>query len=271
LESAVERQGPLLKIEKLSVAYGRTLALREVNLELKAGQLVGIIGPNGAGKSTLLKAMLGIVPRSGRVLVGGEPLDKARDKVSYVPQREEVRWDFPVTVWDVVMMGRYRRIGWVKFATKADRDVVGAALEEVGMYQLRDRQISQLSGGQQQRVFMARALAQAGEVILLDEPLTGVDIASQEIILKLLARLTHEGKLVLMATHDLDTAAEKCQKLCCINHGLVAFGTPSEVFQPEVLARTYGGKVLTVGSAFGNPDGAKLTTMIVADDQCGHS
>ncbi|NWJ96754.1 MAG: metal ABC transporter ATP-binding protein [Chloroflexi bacterium] len=264
----------ILKIDNLSVAYGRNLALKEVNLGLEAGQLVGIIGPNGAGKSTLLKAMLGIVAYRGQVLVGGQPLAKVRNRVSYVPQKEEVRWDFPVTVWDVVMMGRYRRIGWVKFAAKIDREVVGAALEEVGMSKLRDRQISQLSGGQQQRVFMARALAQEGDIILLDEPLTGVDVASQEVILKLLTHLSQQGKLVLMATHDLNVAAEKCDMLCCINRGLVAFGKPAAVFQPEVLTRTYGGKVLMVNHNYASADrlanssldgqnGSGLTTMII--------
>lgn len=273
LENTAARQKPLLKIEKLSVAYGRTLALREVSLELGAGQLVGLIGPNGAGKSTLLKAILGILPHGGQVLVEGEALERARNKIAYVPQREEVRWDFPVRVWDVVMMGRYRRIGWVRFAGKTDKEAVGVALEEVGMYQLRDRQISQLSGGQQQRVFMARALAQAGDIILLDEPLNGVDVGSQEVILKLLTRLTHAGKLVIMATHDLDVASEMCDQLCCVNHGLVAFGPPKEVFRPEVLAHTYGGKVLTVGNSFAGSNGSNpgATTMIVADDQCGHS
>jgi ABC-type Mn2+/Zn2+ transport system ATPase subunit len=249
-EKAGSKSVPLLEVSHLGVSYGRNLALREVNLSLGPGQLIGIIGPNGAGKSTLLKAILGIIPRSGQVQVAGQPLNRMRDRVAYVPQKEEVRWDFPVTVWDVVMMGRYRRIGWLKFARKTDREIVGAALEEVGMYGLRERQISQLSGGQQQRVFMARALAQQSDIIVLDEPLTGVDVASQEVILKLLTRLSQDGKLILMATHDLNTAAERCDKVACINRTLVAFGEPKEVFQPEVLSQTYGGKILTVQNGY---------------------
>lgn len=249
---------PLLTIDRLSVAYGPVLALQNVSLELPGSSLVGVIGPNGAGKSSLLKGMLGMVPASGKVSVAGQPLAQARQRVSYVPQRSEVRWDFPITVEEVVMMGRYKHIGWVKFPGKNDRRIVAETLEQVGMYELRHRQISQLSGGQQQRVFVARALAQQGDIMLLDEPLTGVDTTSQEVIMSLLETQRKAGKLIVMATHDLNTAAKECNLVCCINHRLIAFGPSQEIFKPEVLAETYGGSVLTVNT--GNSSG---TTLII--------
>ncbi len=262
MENSTGRETPLLKVENLNVIYGRTWALKDVSFELSGGNLVGIIGPNGAGKSSLLKGLLGIVSHGGTVLVSGQPLAKARKRVAFVPQREEVRWDFPVTVWDVVMMGRYPKIGWVKLASKKDFAVVEASLKKVNLLDLQDRQISQLSGGQQQRVFMARALAQEGDIIILDEPLTGVDIASEDVILGLLKDLTGEGKLVVMATHDLDAAA-RCDLVGCINRGLVALGPPSEIFIPEVLAKTYGGHVVTLGNTSGTGNSPGLGTIII--------
>ncbi|MBN9386565.1 MAG: metal ABC transporter ATP-binding protein [Chloroflexi bacterium] len=250
---------PLLKIENLSVAYGPVIALRNVNLELTANNLVGVIGPNGAGKSSLLKGILGMVPQSGKVSISGKSLDQARQRISYVPQRSEVHWDFPITVEEVVMMGRYRQIGWIKFPSKTDRRIVADTIEQVGMYDLRKRQIGQLSGGQQQRVFVARALAQQGDIILLDEPLSGVDTTSQEVIMQLLEKLRDEGKLIVMATHDLNTAARECSCCCCINHRLVAVGAPQQIFKPQVLAETYGGSVLTVN----NGEISKDTTLII--------
>lgn len=245
-ENQSQSNQALLQIKNLTVAYGASVALSDVNLELAAGQLVGIIGPNGAGKSSLLKAILGMVSHSGQVHVAGQSVAKARLQLAYVPQKSEVRWDFPVTVEDVVLMGRYKHIGWVKFAQKADRAIVQEALEQVEMWDLRRRQISELSGGQQQRVFVARALAQQGEVILLDEPLTGVDTSSQDVIMNLLKELRQQGRLIIMATHDLNTAAQTCDTLICVNRRIVAFGAPSQVFTPEILAETYGGKILTV-------------------------
>ncbi len=236
----------VLKTEQLSVVYGPTVALHEVDLELVGGQLVGVIGPNGAGKSSLLKGMLEMVPLRGRVLVNGQPLKRMRRRLAYVPQRSEVRWDFPVTVEDVVMMGRYALIGPVGFPGKRDRAVVADSLKMVEMTEFRRQQISQLSGGQQQRVFLARALAQQGQIILLDEPLTGVDTPSQGVIMDLLKQLRQEGKLIIMATHDLNTAARECDQLCFINHRLIAYGPPAKVFKPDILAETYGGKVFVM-------------------------
>ncbi|HEX2915556.1 MAG TPA: metal ABC transporter ATP-binding protein [Chloroflexia bacterium] len=239
----------LLEISHLTVAYGRNLILRDVNLNLPAGQLTGLIGPNGAGKSTLLKSILGMVAFSGEVKVGGSQVNRNRPALAYVPQKEEVRWDFPVSVADVVMMGRYRRIGWLRRPGKADHEAVEDALEKVRMADFKKRQISQLSGGQQQRVFVARALAQEGSVILLDEPLTGIDSTSQEVILNLLLDLRRRDKLILMATHDLHAAAELCDATALINRKLIAYGPSKEVFKPELLASTFGGKVITLAGA----------------------
>ncbi|MEI7554173.1 metal ABC transporter ATP-binding protein [Candidatus Chlorohelix sp.] len=241
-----EGHNPLLEIKDLSVSYGQNTVLSEVSFELGSGQLVGIIGPNGAGKSTLIKSILGLTPYRGRVMVNGLPAKQARLKLAYVPQKEEVRWDYPVTVEDVVMMGRYRRIGWVRGPRKDDHVVVEEALELVDMLPLKQRQISQLSGGQQQRVFVARALAQQGEIILLDEPLTGVDTTSQEVIINIIKHQRKHGKLILMATHDLNAAARECDNIACINRGLVALGTSRQVFTPEILARTYGGRAVSL-------------------------
>jgi ABC-type Mn2+/Zn2+ transport system ATPase subunit len=238
---------PVLEIKDLTVAYGRNLALQSVDMALAPRQLIGLLGPNGAGKSTLLKAILGMVAFSGQVTVVGRPATQSRDRLAYVPQKEDVRWDFPVTVEDVVMMGRYRHIGWLRRPSRQDKELVMTSLEMVGMADFKRRQISQLSGGQQQRVFVARALAQQGDIILLDEPLTGIDSTSQEVILNLLLRLRDEGKLIIMATHDLPTAAQICNASALINRRVVAFGPGRTVFQPELLAEAFGGKVLTFG------------------------
>ena len=244
-----------LEVEHLSVTYGPVMALQGVDLGLEGGQIVAVIGPNGAGKSSLLKAMLGMIPARGHVTIDGQPLTRVRRRVAYVPQRSDVRWDFPVTVEDVVMMGRYAHIGPVRFPSKADREIVKQALEQVGMQEFSRRQIGQLSGGQQQRVFVARALAQQGDIILLDEPLTGVDSTSQSVIMNLLVELRAAGKLIIMATHDL-SAAREADNCCCINHRLIAFGPPQEIFQPAILAQTYGGQVLNIGSG-------GLTTLLI--------
>ena len=227
------------------MTYGRRVALRDVSAVMRRGSFIGVIGPNGAGKSTLLKAILGIVPlRAGSVRIFGRSVREARDRVAYVPQREAVQWDFPVSVLDVVVMGRYRRRGWFRLPNAHDREIARAALDEVGMLDRGDEQIGQLSGGQQQRVFLARALAQQADILLLDEPLNGVDVRTQELVLAIIDRLRADGKTVLMATHDLNTAADACDCLACVNHNLIAYGPAGDTFQPDVLERTYGGSVL---------------------------
>ncbi len=246
-----QKGGPAVRLVDVSVGYDKTPVLAGADLEIGWGLIVGVIGPNGAGKSTLIKTMLGTLRAySGRVEIGGFPVRsaEARNLIGYVPQREVVNWDFPVTVRDVVMMGRIRRIGPLRFAGQADRQAVAHALDRVGMDAFAERQISQLSGGQQQRVFLARALAQEGRLLLLDEPLNGVDTGTQETIGGLLKDVRKEGGTVVLATHDLELAAEWCDRLVMVNHAVVAYGTPAEALQADVLRATYGGHALVVPS-----------------------
>jgi anchored repeat-type ABC transporter ATP-binding subunit len=246
--SVAASKAPPVEVRDLTVAYGSRRALKGVNAVMEPGQIIGVVGPNGAGKSTLLKAIVGLAPViSGSVEIYGEPAAKRRHEVAYVPQREEVNWDFPVSVQDVVGMGRYARIGWLRRAGRQDRESVDQALDMVDLLELRDRQIGQLSGGQQQRVFLARALAQDASILLLDEPLTGVDAPSQERILDLLHELARSGCTVVMATHDLNSAACNCHCVCCLNHELVAMGAPHETLSRENLNATYGGELLILG------------------------
>jgi manganese/zinc/iron transport system ATP- binding protein len=239
---------PAVEVEDLTVAYGARSALSGVSAHMERGQIVGVIGPNGAGKSTLLKAIVGLVPISrGKISIHGKPALKQRQEVAYVPQREEVNWEFPVTVQDVVLMGRYGRIGWFRRAGQADRRRVDEALEMVDLSDIRDRHINQLSGGQQQRVFLARALAQDASILLLDEPLSGVDATSQERMLQLLHDLAASGRTIVMATHDLSSAACNCHCVCCLNHEMVAMGPPEETLSRDNLHATYGGQLLILG------------------------
>src|SRR5689334_5792754 len=241
--------------------------LRGAYLVIGWGELVGVIGAIGAGKSTLIKTSLGMLrPWTGSITVAGAPGDSraARLAMGYVPQREVVNWDFPVTVADVVMMGRTPRLGLFGFPGAADRQAVAEALAQVGMQGFADRQISELSGGQQQRVFLARALAQGGRVLLLDEPLNGVDLTTQEDIGTLLRQQCAAGGTVLLATHDLELAAEWCTQIVLVNHAICAAGPPAEVLRPDTLRAAYGGHVLVV-PAF--DDGASET--LIPDDH-GH-
>jgi manganese/zinc/iron transport system ATP- binding protein len=237
-----------LVIRGLTVAYQRKVVLSDVAADIRRGQVIGVIGPNGGGKSTLLKAILGIAPViSGTVTVFGRPASEMRSRMAYVPQREVVDWDFPVTVHDVVMMGRYRRAGWLRRPGKCDRAVVDGMIERVGMAAYRRSQIGQLSGGQQQRVFIARALAQEGDVLLLDEPMNGIDASTQDIILEIIEEQRAAGKIVLLATHDLVSASCACDCLCCVNERMVSYGPLEETYTAENLAQTYGGPVIMLG------------------------
>ncbi len=240
-------EGEVLAIDGLSAGYGAGWALADVTMQVPAGSLVGVIGPNGSGKSTLLRAILGLVPqRRGAVSLGGVPVDRRRSDVAYVPQRELVDWSFPISAAQVVLMGRYPRIGPVRRATSLDREVVRDALERMGMAGLADRQIGALSGGQQQRVFVARALVQEAAVLLLDEPMTGVDRGTEEAITALMRELRDAGATILHASHDLEGAADVSDLLCFVNGRVVAFGPPDETFTPETLHATFGGEVLIV-------------------------
>ncbi len=257
--SAGNGSGVLL-LEDLTVGYNGAPALDGVSFTVPHGAQVAVVGPNGAGKSTLFKALVGLLrARSGRVLIHGRPPGDQTDPIAYVPQREEVDWRFPVTVNDVVMMGRYGRLGPLKRPRPADREIVRACLEQLGIADLAGRPIGELSGGQQQRAFLARALAQEPHVLLLDEPFTGVDVHAKERVLELLARLRAQGITVLVSTHDMQTASQRFELVALLNGRLIAYGPPAEVFTPPHVSAAFGGQALF------------LDDMVVIDQCCpGH-
>ena len=241
-----------LSIHDMTVAYHRRPVLWDIDLDIPEGQLVGIIGPNGAGKSTLIKAVLDLIPRaSGRVMMYGKPYHKQRHLVAYVPQRESVDWDFPVSALDVVTMGLYGKLGWFRPVRKKHRDQAREALDRVGMVEYADRQIRQLSGGQQQRVFLARALVQDATIYFMDEPFAGVDASTEKAIVTLLGSLRPAGKTVLVVHHDLQTISEYFDYLLMLNMRVVAAGPTELVFTEENLRKTYGGR-LTMLDAVGH-------------------
>lgn len=233
-----------LEIHDLTVAYHKKPVLWGVDLEVPAGQLIGIIGPNGAGKSTLIKACMGLLPvQSGWVKIFGERLQSAPTRVGYVPQRESVDWDFPVNVMDVVLMGRYGRLGLMRRPGKADREIARQCLDRVKLLPYANRQISNLSGGQQQRVFLARALAQEADLYFMDEPFAGVDAATEAAIVMVLEELRDQGKTLMVVHHDLPTARSYFDSLLLLNMNVVAFGPTEKVFNAETLQKTYGGRL----------------------------
>jgi manganese/iron transport system ATP-binding protein len=238
----------LLEIINLSVGYNGRAALEQVSFQVPHGARLAVVGPNGAGKSTLFKALVGLLPiRSGRVLIHGRLLGSHLDCVAYVPQREEVDWRFPVTVEEVVLMGRFGRLSWQARPRRHDRQVVRRSLEQMGIADLARRAIGELSGGQQQRAFLARALAQEPHILLMDEPFTGVDVTTQEATLALLDHLKEKSVTVMVSTHDLHMAAQHFELALLLNQRLVAFGTPGQVFQPEALNAAFRGGVLFMG------------------------
>ena len=241
---------PPLEIHDLTVSYSQKPVLWNIDLEVPEGVLVGIIGPTGAGKSTLLKAVMGLLRRSsGWVKFWGEPLATRRRSVAYVPQREEVDWDFPITVRELVTMGRYGHIGLLRRPGREDRRIVDGALEKVGMSTFQDRQIANLSGGQQQRIFLARALAQESQVYLMDEPFAGVDATTEKAIVRILEQMREEKRTILVVHHDLQTACEYFDYLLLLNRRLVAFGPTDEVFNEDLLRKTYGGHLTILSRA----------------------
>jgi len=243
---------PILEVHDLTVSYDKKPVLWNVDLTIPKGSLVGIVGPNGAGKSTLIKAIMGLTPlSSGYIEIFGDRLEKVRNRVSYVPQKESVDWDFPASVRDVVLMGRYGQLGLFKRPRKADHEVVQRALREVGMEAYADRQISQLSGGQQQRVFLARALAQQADFYFMDEPFAGVDASTEKAIISLLKEMTYEGKTLLVVHHDLQSVPVYFDWVILLNLRLVASGPTDMVFTESLLEETYGGK-LTLLSQVGD-------------------
>ncbi len=239
-----------LSIHDMTVAYQRKPVLWDVDLDIPEGKLIGIVGPNGAGKSTLIKACLDLIPKaSGLVSVYGKPYRRQRKLVGYVPQRESVDWDFPVSALDVVTMGRYGKIGWCMPVTRAHKQAAMTALDRVGIADLASRQISQLSGGQQQRVFLARALAQDARLYFMDEPFAAVDAATEKAIVAILQQLKTSGKTALVVHHDLHTVPEYFDWVIFLNMRVVAFGPTREVFTQENLHKTYGGKLTLLDQA----------------------
>lgn len=234
----------VLEVHNLSASYNRKPVLWDIDFQLTAGQLVGIVGPNGSGKTTLLRNIMGLMEAdSGYVRLFEKSLNEVRDRVSYVPQRESVDWDFPVSVREVVEMGRYRPKNLLRRLKPSDQDLVDQALEKVGMLEYTTRQIGQLSGGQQQRVFLARALAQDADLYLMDEPFVGVDAATEDAILKVLTELKNSGKTVVIVHHDLQTAFQYFDSMVLLNTRLVAVGPKDSVFTKENLQEAYGGRL----------------------------
>ncbi|MYB92332.1 metal ABC transporter ATP-binding protein [Candidatus Poribacteria bacterium] len=233
-----------IEVTDLTVAYQDKPVLWDIDLDVPPGVLLSIVGPNGAGKTTLIKAILGLVrPAAGNVLIYDKPYDSQRRIVGYVPQRGSVDWDFPTNVLDVVMMGRYGALGWVRRPGKQERELAMQALEKVGMEAYTTRQISQLSGGQQQRVFLARALVQDATVYLMDEPFQGVDATTERAIVTLLQELRANGKTVVVVHHDLQTVTDYFDWVMLLNIRRIASGPVDETFTPDNLRETYGGRI----------------------------
>ncbi|MCH2596749.1 MAG: metal ABC transporter ATP-binding protein [Pirellulales bacterium] len=239
-----------LEIHDMTVAYHRRPVLWDIDMQIPEGKLVGIVGPNGAGKTTLIKAALGLVPlASGKVEIYAKSYQQQRHLVGYVPQRESVDWDFPVTVRDVVLMGTYGHLGWFKRPGKKQYEIADRCLQQVGISQLSNRQIRQLSGGQQQRVFLARALAQNAQLYFLDEPFAGVDAATEAAIFELLQTLRSTNKTVLVVHHDLQTVRDYFDYVILLNMRLVAYGPTETTFTNENLQKTYGGRLTILDEA----------------------
>lgn len=238
-----------LEVENISVAYGDKIVLNDISFQVPHGARIAVVGPNGAGKSTLFKALVGLLPlKTGRILIHGLPLGHHQDCVAYIPQREEVDWHFPVTVGDVVMMGRFKTRGWFSRPNRADQEAVEHSLAEMNIASLAKASISDLSGGQQQRVFLARALAQQPHILLMDEPFNGVDVTTQEATLGLLDRLRERQVTVIISTHDLNLAATRFDTVLLLNKHLVAYGAAGEVLRQENLLKAFGNSLLVMAN-----------------------
>lgn len=236
-----------LELENVSIGYASKTVLEDLSFQVPNGARVAVVGPNGAGKSTLFKAIVGLLPlQRGRVLIHGLPLGTHQDCVAYVPQREEIDWRFPVTVRDVIMMGRFGHQGWFRPLSAGDKAAVEKSLVQLRIGELADTSIADLSGGQQQRVFLARALAQEPHILLMDEPFTGVDVTAQEAALNLLDDLHRQGVTAIISTHDLNVAASRFDLVLLLNRRLIAFGTPAEVMQQKYLAGAFGSHLLVM-------------------------
>lgn len=233
----------VLKVHQLTVNYDKISVLWDISFSVLNGELVGIIGPNGAGKSTLLTSILGITkPLSGKILFFDAPFEKVKKRIAYVPQRRSIDWDFPITVFDAVLMGRYSHLNWIKWYGKRDREKATETLKILGLDHLANRQISQLSGGQQQRLFVARALMQEADFYILDEPFAGVDMGTEKLIIDILKKLKGEGKTLLIVHHDLNSVESYFDSLLILNTSLVAYGSVKDVFTKENLIQAFGQK-----------------------------
>ncbi|NJO79509.1 MAG: ABC transporter ATP-binding protein [Cyanobacteria bacterium RM1_2_2] len=230
----------MLEVEQLSVNYRGILALDEISFTLSPGELVGLIGPNGAGKSTLIKALLGLLPMRGRALMDDRPLQQQRHRIAYIPQRSQIDWDYPITAWNVVMMASTATTGWFKNPGQQAKWRAEAALAQVQMTDLRRRQIGQLSGGQQQRVFLARALAQQADLFFFDEPFTGIDKKTEDIMLSIFAELRAQGKTLLICSHEWGDSLNRYDRLLLLNRTLLANDLPKAVMTLENIRRAYG-------------------------------
>lgn len=252
-------EAPILSVRDLTVSYNGESALDAVNFEINAGERVAIIGPNGAGKSTLIKTVMGLLqPRSGQIVIKGGTIER----IGYVPQYEAVNWDFPVTVRDVVMMGRARQIGWFSWPGREHWTIVEAALERVGMAEYARQQVGELSGGQRRRVFVARALAQQAEILILDEPFSGVDASAQAGMMDVLDSLHADGMTIVLSTHDLNLAFQRFDKVMALKRRIIAYGRPAEIYTPDVLSQLYGGKLATW------TEGQQITVFVDDHDCC---
>ncbi len=254
---------PLLSLKNVGITYESGFALRAATFDVEQGERVAIVGPNGAGKSTLLKSIAGVLsPTQGSIAISGQKPDE-HICIAYLPQKSTVDWQFPVTVWDVVMMGRIGRIGFFRNASEKDKAIVTDALKTVGMDHLQKRQISQLSGGQQQRMFIARALAQEAELVLMDEPLTGLDTTTIDTIFSILDNLKKEDVTVLVTLHDLNMASEKFEKVLLLNRDMIAYGKPDQTLSAQNLTQAYGNHLHVI------LDEAQQSTMAINDSCCG--
>lgn len=233
-----------ITVDHLTVNYRSVQALRNINFTVEPGQLIGIFGPNGAGKSTLVKAMLGLIPTvTGQVSYGAKPLAEQLDRTAYVPQRSQIDWTFPATVWDVVMMGRVKKTGYLQRFSAVSRRIAAQSLERVGMSEFRNRRIGDLSGGQQQRVFLARSLAQEADLFFFDEPFVGVDQKTEAILFSIFRELAAAGKIVLVVNHDLGESITNFDQILLLNKELVAYGSRDRVLSADNMSRAYGGYV----------------------------
>lgn len=273
LDGETEQAATGLKIDDVTVTYRNGVtALQNVTFSIPRGTITALVGINGSGKSTLFKAIMGFVPLAkGKVSVLDMPETRAlaRNLVAYVPQSEEIDWNFPVLVEDVVMMGRYGHMNWLRRPSRRDREMVATALDRVSLTDMRHRQIGELSGGQKKRVFLARALAQEGQVILLDEPFTGVDVKTEEQIIALLRELRREGRVMLVSTHNLGSVPEFCDRAVLVNKTVLAAGPTREVFTPANLERTFGGMLrqFTLSGTDLHDDDDTRQVRVLTDDE----